>query len=176
MKRCLAATFLCMTLGIASVSAPAAAQKVGYTQQSAATGSVADAYIDAYIAMDWERIAPLLADKATFHDPTAETLFGATQKQGKADILTGFREGYAAITKMTLHRTRTLHSGHYAIVEGDLVWGVKFPDNRLVESRAPFIVIVRVEDGKVVEHRDYVDYAQFVRDERASRPVGKAQP
>lgn len=172
MKRRLAVFSLCVTLGFALMPTPAFAQKVGYTQQSAATATVADAYIDAYIAMDWNRIEPLLADNATFHDPTAEVLFGSKQKEGKPAIMTAFRQGYATVTKMTLHRTRAIHAGNYGIVEGELEWAVKFPGDRLVQSRGPFIIIVRVEGGKVVEHRDYVDYAQFIKDERASRQSG----
>lgn len=176
MKRCLAVLSLSVVLGFASVPAPAVAQKVGYTQQSAATATVADAYIDAYIAKDWNRVEPLLSDNATFHDPTAEVLFGSKQKDGKPSVMAAFREGYEAVTKMTLHRTRVLNAGNYGIVEGELEWSVKFPGDRLVQSRGPFIIIVRVEGGKVVEHRDYLDYAQFIKDERASRPVGQVKP
>jgi ketosteroid isomerase-like protein len=164
-----------LTLGLASIPAPVAAQKSVYTQQSDATAKIGEAYIDAYIALDWDRIEPLIADNATFHDPTAEMPFKVSQKDGKPDIMKGFREGYAGVTKMMLHRTRTLYSGNYAIFEGDLEFGVKLPDGRIVESRTPFVAILRVEDGKVVEHRDYVDYVPFFKNELASRPAKQAQ-
>lgn len=175
MNRYITAISVAVTLGIASMSAPAAAQKSGYTQQSDATAKIGEAYIDAYIALDWDRLEPLLAENATVHDPTAEILFKTQRKDGKPEAMKGFREGYAGVTKMMLHRTRTLYSGNYAIFEGDLEWGVKFPAGRVVESRTPFVAILRIENGKVVEHRDYVDYAPFIRNELASRPDKQAQ-
>lgn len=165
-----------IALGCAVIAAPVYAEsKPGYTQQSTETAPVAEAYIGAYIALDWNRLEPLLADNATVHDPTAELLFKTEKKDGKPAVMKGFREGYAGVTKMEFHRTRTLYSGNFAIFEGDLEWGVKFPAGRIVESRTPFVVILRVENGKVVEHRDYVDYAPFLKNELASRPAKQAQ-
>lgn len=175
MIRHLTALTIGFTLSFATIPTSAAAQVSSYSQQSAATTAVADAYFDAYIALDWDRLEPLLADNATVHDPTAETLFKTKRKEGKPEVMKGFREGYAGVTKMVFHRSRAFHSGNFAVYEGDLEWGVKFPAGRVVETRTPFVVILRTENGKVVEHRDYVDYEPFLRDELASRPAEKAR-
>lgn len=162
---------LSMALALA-VAAPssAIAGAMDYVRQGQATAPVADAYFDAYIALDWDRLEPLLADNATFQDRTAEQLFTSLKKDGKVDIMKGFRENYSGLTKMIFRKSRVLHSGAYAIYEGDLEWGVKYPAGRVVESVTPFVVILKVENGKVVEHRDWVDYGPFLQSELATRP------
>lgn len=172
MKRFLAA----ISLGAFVVLTPAAAKGVGYAKQSEESAKVGEAYIAAYIGLDWDRIEPLLADHATFHDPTAEVLFRAAPKGGRDSIMKAFREGYADISNMMLHRSRTFYSGNYTVFEGDLEWGLRLPDGRTIQTRAPFIAILRIENGKVIEHRDYVDYAPFLKSERASRPIKDRQP
>lgn len=151
-------------------ASPAAADATGYVAEGKATAPVADAYFDAYIALDWDRLEPLVGDNVTFEDRTAEQLFTSLEKSGKAEVVKGFRENYSGLTKMIFHKTRVLHSGAYAIYEGDLEWGVKYPAGRVVESTTPFIVILKVENGKVVEHRDWVDYGPFLQSELATRP------
>lgn len=176
MSRVLAAFGIGIFLSFAALATPAgAASAMDYLKQGEDTAKVADAYIDAYIALDWDRLEPMVADNATFQDRTAEMLFTSLQKSGKAEIMKGFRENYAGLTKMIFHKTRTLHSGNYAIYEGDLEWGVKYPAGRIVESTTPFIVILKVEDGKVVEHRDWVDYGPFLQAELATRPKPAAK-
>lgn len=177
MKHCLAAISLGMSLCLAAASAPTAAQGLGYAKQSEESARIGEAYITAYVALDWDRIEPLLADNATFHDPTAEhsQIFGLKQRSGKPAVMKGFREGYAGVTKMMLHRSRTFYSGNYSVFQGDLEWGLKFPDGRVVEGRTSFVAILRIENGKVVEHRDYVDYAPYLESEMASRPAKRPQ-
>lgn len=165
-----------LACGSAMLTAPAAlAQVQKYEEQSASTATVSDAYLDAYIALDWNRLEPMLADNVTFQDRTAELLFPNLVKSGKAEVIKGFREGYVGLTKMIFRRSRTFHAGNMAVYEGELEWGVKMSPTRVVESVTPFVVIVRVEDGKVVEHRDYVDYAPFLKQDRETRPAQKPQ-
>lgn len=154
---------------------PAWADAMDYVREGQATGPIADAYFDAYIALDWDRLEPLVADNATFQDRTAEQLFTNLQKSGKVEMMKGFRENYSGLTKMIFHKTRVVHSGAYAIYEGDLEWGVKYPAGRVVESLTPFVVILKVENGKVVEHRDWVDYGPFLQSELATRPPSPAK-
>lgn len=162
-------------VAITAAPIPASAQASKYVEQSASTGTIGDAYLDAYIALDWDRLEPMLADSVSFQDRTAELLFPNLVKSGKGEVIKGFREGYTGLTKMIFHKTRSFHAGNMAVYEGNLEWGVKFPQGRVVESLTPFIVILRVENGKVVEHRDYVDYQPFLEQERKTRPTQKGK-
>jgi ketosteroid isomerase-like protein len=168
MKRFAAAAFALAAL--AAPLAPATAQeRPRYDDVTAATAPVGDAYFAAYIARDWDALEPLLADEATFHDPTAAHVFGGALADGKAAMMTLFREGYAGITRMALRPMRTVHAGNYAIYEGELDWALDMGDGRNVASVMPFVTVLRIENGHVVEHRDYADYAPFIAAARASR-------
>lgn len=146
-----------------------AQERPSFDETSAATQTVGQAYFDAYISRDWDRLEPLLADAASFQDETAELVFGGALADGKPAMMTLFRDGYDGITQMTLRPLRTFHSGQYSIFEGELDWTIQLDENRAVSSVMPFITILRVEDGLVVSHRDYADYAPFLQAARASR-------
>ncbi|MBC2776381.1 nuclear transport factor 2 family protein [Parasphingopyxis marina] len=168
------ATLSLAALALALPAAPLAAQqRPNFDATSAETAPVGEAYFAAYIARDWDALEPLLADAASFRDPTAELVFGGALADGKAAMMTLFRQGYAGITRMEFRPLRTLHAGHYAIFEGELDWALDMGDGsgegRIVESVMPFVTLLRIEDGLVVEHRDYADYAPFLAAARAAR-------
>lgn len=144
-----------------------------FAQVTADSRPIADAYFDAYTSLDWDRLEPIVADGASFQDRTAELVFGAVGATGKPAMMKLFRENYASITKMTFKPIRRMHTGHYGIFEGDLNFAIKMQDGRIVESTTPFLVTLRVENGKVVEHRDYADYAPFMAAVLQARKDGK---
>lgn len=172
MKKLLPAALLTVPLALsfALVAAPLAAQeRPRFDDVSAATAPVGEAYFAAYIARDWDALEPLLADAASFRDPTAELVFGGALADGKPAMMALFHEGYAGITQMEFRPARTLHSGNYTIFEGELDWAVDMGDGTAVASVMPIVTILRIEDGLVVSHRDYADYAPFIAAARAAR-------
>lgn len=173
-----ARTFLVAALAATAmpVGAQTPAPRTGptaYLQAGAATAPVADAYLKAYIGLDWDRLETMLADDASFHDPTAARLFTGLAAQGKARMMTTFRTNYAGLKRMAFRSTRTIHSGDLALYQGDLDYTLDMGDGRDVTSVAPMVIVIEVRDGKVASHRDYVDYAPFIAAERASRPAKK---
>ncbi|MGP1281656.1 MAG: nuclear transport factor 2 family protein [Parasphingopyxis sp.] len=159
-----------LAIALALPAAPLAAQeRPSFDDAGAATQPVGHAYFDAYIARDWDALEPLLADDASFHDATAELVFGGAEAEGKAAMMTLFRDGYEGITRMTLRPMRNFHSGHYSVFEGELDWALRLDDGMEVASVMPFVTILRVEDGRVVSHRDFADYAPFLAALRAAR-------
>lgn len=163
--RGLAAAVLSLcTMQVAAQSDPSFEQAVD------ATRGVATPYFEAYIARDWDRLAPLLSDAGGFTDPTAAFVFGPVKHEGKDATMKNFREGYAAIKHMAFHQTRVFVSGEHAVFEGTLDWTLELSDGKQAVTRAmPFMTILRVVDGKVIEHRDYADYAPFLQAVRAAR-------
>jgi ketosteroid isomerase-like protein len=154
----------CAAIGLAFLSSQAMAQdKPSFGQTSSATRVVAERYFNAYVARDWERLEPLLADEAAFSDPTAALVFGTVKREGKAATLKNFKEGYAAIRHMEFHPLRTFVSGEHAVYEGTLDWTLALKDGKqAVTLGMPFICVLRVVDGRVLEHRDLADYAPFL--------------
>ncbi len=157
-------SFLILILLTGFISVPAICQeKPSFQQLSQETRDIATKYFAAYIARDWDSLELLLADDGGFSDPTAEPVFGPVEYSGKQATLKNFRDNYAAITHMDFKENRVLISGEFAIFEGTLNWGLSLSGGKVVETNnTPFLTILRVKNGLVVEHRDYADYAPFL--------------
>ncbi len=163
----------CASIGLAAASVawagPAAAQQaepaakpLTYEQAGAITAPVAEAYFNAYVGRDWDALEPLLAQDASFYDPTATRVFGPVLSEGRAAMMERFRVGYSAITHMRFEVERRFVAGDVAIYEGALDWGIDMGGGNIVESVAPMVITITTKDGKVVEHRDHIDYAPFL--------------
>lgn len=161
-KRRLAA--LALAPALFALATPAIAQQdpPDFAEVTAATSPVADAYFRAYIALDWDALEPLLGENASFKDPTAEHVFGGKLFEGKDVVAAHFRQGYANVSQMSFAPLRVLHAGNYGIYEGELTWKLRLRVGGELQTTMPFTCILRVEDGKVVEHRDYGDYTPFI--------------
>ena len=147
-----------------------------YQSASLSAQETGEAYFAAYLKKEWDTVESLLADHASFRDVTAELLFDSVSHEGKEAVMTIFREGFARITDMRFHETRTLYSGHYALFEGALDWTVVIEDGRAPLSMTMAIMtMLKVGDGLVVEHRDFADYTPFIAAERASRERAEAE-
>lgn len=163
-----------LALALTLVAAPVWAQgKPSFAEIGAKTQAVADRYFSAYVARDWDRLEPLLADNGGFSDPTASLVFGSVQAAGKAATLKNFREGYAAIRHMAFHPMRSFVSGEHAVFEGTLDWTLELKGGKqAVTQGMPFITVLRVVEGQVLEHRDFADYSPFLAAVRAARAGG----
>ncbi len=148
----------------ATTAMPLGAQQAPppYGLVSDSTRAVAEPYLQAYVSKDWDALEALLAEEASFRDPTAELVFGGRLTSGRDAMMTKFRTGYAGV-EMSFEPTRTIFSGRYAILEGKLSWSSMMQGGMKVDSPdTPYVLILRVEGGKVVEHRDYTDYHPFI--------------
>lgn len=152
--------FACTAVLVAIL--PAAASAQDYSATSAVTRDVASDYLQAYIARDWDRLETLLGDEASFEDPTAKLVFGGGIRQGKPAMMTMFREGYSSITDMRFDEQLRFAAGNIAVFEGVLTWTALHQGGVPVTAEMPFVVILEVEDGKVVSHRDHADYAPYL--------------
>jgi hypothetical protein len=151
----------------------AAQQASNFEHAASATQSVAEPYFAAYIARDWHRLEPLLADTGRFSDPTALPVFGVVLHEGKVAALKNFRDGYASITHMAFHQSRMFFSGQHAVFEGTLDWTLSLGEGKhAVTKGMPFVTVLKVVNGQVVDHQDLADYAPFVAAVRKVRAGG----
>ena len=164
--RCLASLFLSIFL---TLPAGAAQKAPDYNQLSAVTADISQRYLQAYFAKDWNTLETLLADSASFADPTATQLFGAETKTGKTVIMQAFREHYAPISFQFIQDSRMFAIDH-AIFVGKLSWTYQLPKQKLVVEKMPMVVVLQMVDGRVVSHRDYADYRPYFTAVEASRP------
>lgn len=154
-------------LALLVLNVTSAGEKPDYEVVSKRTESIARRYLQAYLQRDWDELAPMLADQARFADTTATLVFGDIDKQGRSAMLAMFREGYAAIESESFRLQRAIFSGEQAIFEGELDWSVRLRSGKLVVVKSmPFIVMLRVVDAKVVEHRDFADYCPYLEARR----------
>ncbi|WP_299194133.1 nuclear transport factor 2 family protein [uncultured Erythrobacter sp.] len=161
-----AAALLAFAVPLAAQDSDAA--EPSYGEIGAATAPVADAYFAAYTSRDWDTLEPLLAENSSFHDPTATHVFGPVRSDGRAAMMERFRVGYAGISHMEFVTSRRMISADTAIYEGVLHWGLDIGGGTLVDTVTPMVIVLTIEDGKVVSHRDYVDYAPFIEAVRAA--------
>jgi len=148
----------------------AAEQKVpDYSQLSAVTAATSQRYLQAYFAKDWNTLETLLADTASFADPTATQLFGAETKTGKTVIMQAFREHYAPIS-FQFTQDSSMFAIDHAIFVGKLSWTYQLPKQKLVVEKMPMVVVLQMVDGRVVSHRDYADYRPYFSAVEASNP------
>lgn len=153
---------LLLALAASIIAIPSSAAAQSYAEASEMTRTIADEYFNAYVGLDWDRLEPLLADDASFKDPTARLVFGGVGATDKTAMMSLFREGYAAITEMKFEEDRRIIAGDVAVFEGSLTWTAIHRGGVPVTATLPFVTIIEVKDGKVVSHRDHGDYTPYL--------------
>lgn len=153
------ACLLCLLI----VSQAGAETTPSFAQRSEANGVIAKQYFRHYMDRNWAQLAPLLAEESRFSDPTAEPIFGTVARVGKQAVLANFKTGYAGIQYMRFNEIRVFLSDQFAIFEGTLDWSLALDNGRYaVTDGMPFMSIIKVENGLVVEHLDYAGYQPFI--------------
>jgi ketosteroid isomerase-like protein len=119
------------------------------------------------MAIDWDKLGTLMHDEITFDDLTAELLFGEKKPVGKENVLKNFRETFVSITNMTPKLTRTFFSGDVGVFEMDLSFSFRNQQKGITKITMPLVVVITIKDGKVIEHRDYGDYREYIKQLKA---------
>lgn len=142
----------------------------GITEAPSQTRQVAETYMQAYQAQDFEVLETLYSDDALFVDPTSYDVAPITSPirwEGPDAIIAGL-QGWG-VARMTYSLDRSFEASGQVIYDGvsDVVYATA---NGPVTYRFPIITIITVEDGQVSEHRDYTDYAGMQRLTDSPRP------
>lgn len=132
--------------------------------------SVALRYLDAIENMQWQRMRSLLAADARYTDPTM-TYFDrdAIDIKGAEDIVAFWQSSSedSGTSQINYERTGCFETAGYYVVNLDIeviVAGSYWNVNR-AEILLPgkVVSVIRVADEHVVEHHDYVEYANADR-------------
>ncbi len=123
---------------------------------------VTSKYFNAYMNLEFDSMLAMMHDSISFEDPTARFVFGGKKIEGKVSVYDNFKESYATIIEMNQKTIRTIFSSNTGIFEIDLVWKLKNGPDKIITINMPLIVVLTVENGKVITHRDYGDYNYFI--------------
>ncbi len=121
----------------------------------------AQAYADAYSARDITAMSAFLSEKAVFEDP-------ASYFEGKGAIIDGLSEVFSRVTT-TGPDTRELnkyrsgsHFVYIAWIDFNMMIAVGEQPEREFNFKLDLMMTLKVEHGKIVEHRDYLDTEAFI--------------
>ncbi len=145
-----------------------AQNKTPLKDSTVVTTAISEQYIQWYLNLNFDALGTLMHQDFSFEDPTAAMLFGWNKPEGKENALAFFKTNYASITEMKADIIRKIISGNHAIYEMQLHF--KFYQNEdkdLISISMPLITILAIKDGKVIEHKDYANYNDYIEQYRA---------
>lgn len=125
------------------------------------TKTVAERYFKNYARLGFDSMAVDMANDYSFEDPTARILFQGLRINGKEQAIENFKKNYTFFN-VSIPVTRTYFSGNYGVFEGVYKFSVNVPNNETMSFEIPIVVIIKVENGKVIEHRDFADYQAYI--------------
>ncbi len=114
------------------------------------------------MGLDFDSMKTMMHDNISFEDPTARFVFGGSKIENKVSVYENFKESYAAISEMNQQTVRTIFSSSTGIFEIDLEWKMKNGPDKIITINMPLIVVLTVENGKIISHLDYGDYNYFI--------------
>jgi ketosteroid isomerase-like protein len=118
-------------------------------------------YLAAYSRMDLKALEALYAEDAAFNDPTSTHvpgIGGPFAWHGRQEVLAHIGEWRKSIQSLDYDVERTYEASGHVVFVGEVKPLVATPEG-LVQYAYPIVTIVSLAKGRVVEHRDYTDYA-----------------
>lgn len=118
-------------------------------------------YLAAYSRMDLKALAEFYADDAAFNDPTSTKVPGIGGPfvwRGRNEILAHIAEWKKSIRSLDYDVERIYEASGHVVFVGNVKPLTATPDG-LVQYAYPIVTVVTVADGRIVEHRDYTNYA-----------------
>lgn len=119
---------------------------------------IADSWLEAYQAQDFDTMGSFLNENSRFIDPTSfgrEGFDGPIDWTGPEAILSGIRAW--GVTHAEYHFEDVFESPGRVIYRGSIDVTYGMPDARY-SFNFPITTIISVDSGHVAEHRDYTDY------------------
>lgn len=144
-----------------SVSAFAQEEAEAEAEMSEAE-QIARAYMDAYSALDWNQVRALTSEDFRFYDPTYIDEQGENSDPWEGqDAVIAMMDGWTSESGMLGFRYTTplvFENAGITVFVGRVITPYFAGPGREWHWESDIVSIIRVEDGKVVEHLDYVNY------------------
>ena len=137
---------------------------------------LADAYYEAYAALDLERMVTFLADDVQFRDPTLHLFPGETIDAQAGLMVDGIDQVRAMLGQVFANESllglswevaNRFASGNYVVLQGSFHQEL---DGRLLGTRervlrisTTFVTVLEIVNDKIRSQTDYVDYGQLSR-------------
>lgn len=118
------------------------------------------AYLNDYLALNFDANAKRMHEDISFHDPTTRLVFAGEKHSGKAAVMQFFKTNYASIVEMKSENMKPVFSADYGIFAFTLKWKLR-SGGKIIAIAMPLVVQLKVKDGKIIEHRDFADYSFF---------------
>ena len=137
------------------------AQPKDFKAITASTKTVAERYFKNYAQLNGDSMAIDIADDVTIDDLTSKLLFNNPRISGKEEAVKNFKRD-KIIFNVSVPLSRSFFSGNYGVFEGVYTYSMYTPSKEVVSFALPIVVTIKVENGKVTEHRDYADYQTYL--------------
>ena len=148
-------------------------------QRSGADGeALALRYLESLYGFDLDALEQLTAHDVVFHDPTSAVFPGGPWRyEGRGAVLDFFRRSTEGVEEHSFDVERSFTSGELTVLE--LTYHTRGDGAPLghpgvsLKLDVPAVTVIRVRDGLVVEHQDFVDYDTLrrqVAQQTARRP------
>lgn len=137
------------------------AQPKTFNTITTSTKTVAERYFKNYAQLNGDSMALDIADDVTIDDLTSKLLFNNPRISGKEQAIQNFKRE-KIIFNVTVPVSRSFFSGNFGVFEGMYCYSMYTPNKEVVSFALPIVITIKVENGKVTEHRDYADYQTYL--------------
>ncbi len=141
----------------------------------AAVSPDANAYVTAYINMEFDVLGTYYTDHSTFQDPTLALISADAAKavKGKTAILAKLKRNFNGVTQPVYELKEAYTVGSYSIFVGVYSYvqnATAFggPDVDIHFSLKSTTILEEV-DGKIVAHTEYMDYGSWFKQFEAQK-------
>ncbi len=143
------------------VSLKLIAQGNQFKELTTSTKIVSERYFEQYAKLGFDSMAMDMSENYNFEDPTAKVIFNGLNIEGKDKAIANFKANYTFFN-VSIPTIRRYFSGNYGIFEGTYKFSTYTPKKEVISFELPITIIIKVENGKVVEHRDFADYQAYL--------------
>lgn len=135
-----------------------------FNDNTAITKKITTRYFNAYMDLNFETMKKLMHKDISFYDPTSKFIFGSVKVTEKEKVYKNFINNYFSIVDFKKSDLKSFFSSNTGVFKFNLSWSFKEADNKIVTIKnMPLVVVLTIENNKVIEHVDYGDYVHFLK-------------
>jgi steroid delta-isomerase-like uncharacterized protein len=121
--------------------------------------ALVDRYLDALQRSDIASLKELWTEDVVLVDPTA-----GARTQGRAALAAALEQSSSAFQSVTLDvKTRFISNGHAVVVYDGTAVVLPPGAQEPFTIHSPGVMVLRLEEGRIAEHIDYVNYPEVHR-------------